>query len=296
MTQPGINPRLLTLAEMAAAVDRAPRTARFHLTIMVEAGRLDLDRRTPMPGATVGPRTRPLDEVQTPGQWAATVTLECRGCRRVLTAVAELAGPDWTARGMPQSDLSRYARMTPKTFSVHVGHLEELEVLRREADPIVGPGGRYLGRRPDAYVLLSGLKLVPEILTDPGADLYDGDWATDAAGDLLASLRWFGGPKLLPGDRRAAINRVARHLRDGIPERVLYRMLTRREIRREDVREPYALLLALLPPPGARYIIPAADVVGRPSCPECGVYYEDPDIPPGITCKACTEERYATPF
>lgn len=290
VTQPGIDPTRLTTRELASAVDRAPRTLRVHLTILVDAGRLDLDRRTPLPGARVGPRTQPLDQVTTPGQWAATVTLECPGCRRVLTVLAELAGADWTVRGSRQTELARYARMTPKTFKVHTQHLIDLELIRRETTAIVGAGGRYEGRRPDDYVLQSELMAPtgpPEV--DP-ADV-SGDWFTLAAGDLLAGVRWFCGPRLEPGDRKAAERRIAGHLRDGIPDSVLYRMLTRRQIDPVGIHSPFALLIALLPPPGARYVQPSAPITSRPACPTCGVIYADPDVPAGIECSSCAREH-----
>lgn len=291
LTTPGVEPRTLTTADLATAVDRAPRTIRVHLTVLVDAARVDVDRRTPMPGAYVGPRTRPLDQVQTPGQWAATVTLHCRGCRRVLTVLAELAGPDWVTRGARQTELGRYAQMTPKTVQVHLGHLGTASLLRVETEAIVREGGRYQGRRPDAYVLLSGIPLVPEILTAPGTDLDADTWYADAATDLLAAVRWFGGPAVGPGDFKAAIARLTSHLRDGIPERALYRMLTRRDIRREAVSHPYALLCTLCPPLGSQYIASAATVTSaRATCPSCGVIYADPETPPGITCSECTAQ------
>ncbi|MFF7234489.1 hypothetical protein [Streptomyces sioyaensis] len=111
-----------------------------------------------------GTRPRPLPDAPTPGKWAASLTISCRTCRtcrRIVTVVAELAGPDWTTRGIAQSEMAHHVGVTPKTLLRHLKeHLGEL--VKREPTPRpraeVRPGRwQYVGSAPDRYVLLTGL-------------------------------------------------------------------------------------------------------------------------------------------
>ncbi|MDC7341285.1 hypothetical protein PQR15_38405 [Streptomyces lydicus] len=162
----------VTVAEMAATADRAPRTVRVHVTVLVRDGYLDIDRRTPL--VRCGPPVPgPSHDGMTPRQWAAGLTIECSACRRIMTVVAELADRGWTTRGITQEELARHADMGRRTLGRHLRcHLVEgrwLEdgrtaLLRREAAPLPmvadasAPGAqRYVGSSADRYILLSRL-------------------------------------------------------------------------------------------------------------------------------------------
>ncbi|MCX4657428.1 hypothetical protein OG249_36835 [Streptomyces microflavus] len=283
----------ISITMIAAGVGIAPRTQRVHLTVLVEAGHVDMDRRTPL-----HPVTPPLPPPTTPGRWAATVTLPCDTCRRVLTVVAELAGADWTTRGITRTDLAQYARMTPKTWTAHVKHLEKAQILRTEADSCRADDGRWDGSRPDRYVLLSG-STFDALLTTTGTQA-GARWFENAAHELLTDVApWATGSKLLPSDRQALLRRVAGHMEYGhYPRDVLRRMIARRTIRpHHGITDAYALLISLLPPPMATYTPSMGEVTGvvgrRTLCLTCEHPHEDPAMPEGVMCAACA--RTSTP-
>ncbi|MEU5389583.1 hypothetical protein [Kitasatospora cineracea] len=298
----------VTVAEMAATADRAPRTVRVHVTVLVRDGYLDIDRRTPL--VRCGPPVPgPSHDGMTPRQWAAGLTIECSACRRIMTVVAELADRGWTTRGITQEELARHADMGRRTLGRHLRcHLVEgrwLEdgrtaLLRREAAPLPmvadasAPGAqRYVGSSADRYILLS--RLGPR----PTPSLPGDSWHGDVAAGIVARIPWFATAHgVLESDLDAAIRRVAGHLRDGYPERVLTEMIHRRPVRGV-VRDPYALLLSLLPPPGSPYSPPAdpvtAEALGRSTCPRCEAPHEV-GVPPGVTCRACTSALAIAPF
>ncbi|MFJ8848549.1 hypothetical protein ACIRFF_37325 [Streptomyces cyaneofuscatus] len=281
----------ITMAMIASTVGIAPRTQRVHLTVLVEAGHVDVDRRTPL-----HPLTPPPAPPTTPGRWAATITLSCDACRRVLTVVSELAGPDWTTRGVTRADLARYARMSPKTWTTHVGHLEKAEILRKEPDPYRAEDGTWAGSRPDRYVLMSNATF-DALLTagqnpGPGARYFE-----DAAHDLLTEVApWATGSRVLPSDRRALVRRVAGHMEHGrYPRDVLRRMIARRNIRPEHgITDAYALLISLLPPPMSTYTPSMGETLGvvgrRALCLTCSRPHEDAAMPEGVMCQACARD------
>ncbi|MGY4974906.1 hypothetical protein ACWGCC_37880 [Streptomyces nigrescens] len=283
----------ITPAELSAAVELALSTTRVHLTVLVREGHVDVDRRTPL--VRCGTRPRPLPESPTPGRWAASLTIECRTCRRIVTVIAELAGPDWTTRSLAQAELAHHVGVTPKTLLRHLReHLSELVQREPSPRPRVEVRGRwrYVGSAPDRYVLLTGLG--PR---EPDWELLgrSDSWLVDAGHQLLDDVPWFRGVE--PSDREAAAVRIAGHLRDGYPYAVLEEMVLRRPVR-EPVISPYALLISLLPPPGGQYIPTAAETVGaapagRSLCPTCEHPHDDPAVPAGVICGPCT--RAATP-
>ncbi|WP_326683040.1 hypothetical protein [Streptomyces sp. NBC_01237] len=283
----------ITIGMIASAVGIAPRTQRVHLSVMVRDGNVDVDRRTPLHPVVPAPAPP-----TTPGRWAATVKLTCDTCRRVLTVVAELAGADWTTRGITAAELARYAQMTPKTWGVHVGHLEEGKVLRREPDSFRADGGQWGGSRPDRYVLLSD-SVFDELLT-AGQQLPGARWFEDAAHELLTEVApWAVGSKVVPSDRRALIRRVAGHMEYGrYPRDVLRRMIARRDIRpHHGITDAYALLISLLPPPTSTYTPSMGEVIGvigrRALCLTCERPHDDARMPEGIMCDSCA--RALTP-
>ncbi|MFJ2629978.1 hypothetical protein ACIO6T_43325 [Streptomyces sp. NPDC087532] len=281
---------LITNAMVAEVLDLAPRTARVHVSVLVRDGHVDMDRRTPL-----HPVVPPLAPPTTPGRWAATVTLTCDGCRRVLTVVAELAGADWTTRGITRAELARHARMSPKTWTVHIGHLAADEILRKEPDSYRSDSGQWAGSRPDRYVLLSN-NTFDQLLT-AGQQLPGARWFEDAAHELLTEVApWALGSKVLPSDRRALLRRVAGHMEHGrYPRDVLRRMITRRNIRpHHGITDAYALLISLLPPPMSTYtpsMGEAIGVVGRHAlCLTCERPHEDARMPEGVMCRSCARE------
>ncbi|WP_331725207.1 hypothetical protein OG215_41910 (plasmid) [Streptomyces globisporus] len=281
----------ITMGAFASHLGIAPRTARVHLSVLVEAGHVDVDRRTPLHPVTPAPAPP-----TTPGRWAATLTLTCDTCRRVLTVVAELAGPDWTTRGIARAELARHARMTPKTWTLHIGHLEAAEILRKEADSYRAEDGRWAGSRPDRYVLLSD-RVFDELLT-ASQDLPGARWFEDAAHELLTEVApWATGSKVVPSDRRALVRRVAAHMEHGrYPRDVLRRMITRRSINPlHGITDAYALLISLLPPPMSTYTPSMGEVLGltgssRTVCPECEQPHQDATIPVGVMCGVCVRK------
>ncbi|MYT77502.1 hypothetical protein YW3DRAFT_06490 [Streptomyces sp. MnatMP-M77] len=91
--------------------------------------------------------------------------------------------------------------MTPKTWTVRVGHLERAQSLRKEPDSYRADDGRWAGSRPDRYVLLSGSTLDALLTTGAQAGAR---WFENAAYELLTEVApWATGSKLLPSDRRA---------------------------------------------------------------------------------------------
>lgn len=285
-----VPPEAITNGMVASVLGLAPRTARVHVSVLVVAGHVDVDRRTPLHPVTPAPQPP-----TTPGRWAATVTLKCDTCRRVLTVVAELAGPDWTTRGLPRAELARHARVSPKTWTTHIGHLEEAEILRKEPDSFRGEDGKWAGSRPDRYVLLSNNTF--DALLTAGQTLPGARWFEDVAQELLNEVApWAVGSRVVPSDRRALVRRVAGHMEHGrYPRDVLRRMITRRNIRPEyGITDAYALLISLLPPPMSTYTPSMGEVVGkigrRTLCLTCRRPHEDAAVPEGVMCRECVRE------
>ncbi|MFE7402667.1 hypothetical protein [Streptomyces sp. NPDC057557] len=275
---------------IASALGLAPRTTRVHLSVLVEAGHVDMDRRTPLHPVVSAPQPP-----TTPGRWAATVTLTCDACRRVLTVVAELAGADWTTRGITRAELARHARMSPKTWTAHVNHLTAAEILRKEPDSYRSDGGQWAGSRPDRYVLLSNSTF--DALLTAGEQLPGARWFEDAAHELLTEVApWAVGSRVLPSDRQALLRRVAGHMEHGrYPRDVLRRMITRRNIRpHHGITDAYALLISLLPPPMSTYTPSMGEVIGvvgrHALCLTCERPHEDVWMPEGVMCRSCARE------
>ncbi|MEV4928062.1 hypothetical protein [Streptomyces roseoverticillatus] len=137
----------LTGAAIAEALGLSRRTALVHVGYLAESGLLGPDRRTPT-GA--GLRTaEPRPALPSPVEWAATLSLTCRTCGRLMLVLTTAAGREWVTQ-MSESDLASALGVTGRTVREHMAaltghrpharHHLDAPLLRTERIP--GTGGR----------------------------------------------------------------------------------------------------------------------------------------------------------
>ena len=272
----GLRPTAAELGQRTGLGERALRVHRAHL---VRHAKLEADRLTPVPGATCSATQEwPSDDFVTPLDWVLTVATRDTTCRTMLRVHATHADESWSGR-MGLADLAKALDCSLRTAGTHRRHLVEDGHLRTVADP-VRPGAKTGGRRPDKYVLMSGIIPRPVNLART--------WDQTRALEVMVQVPWWPSR---PDLNRRAVQIVGNRLASGWPEGEL---VARLAITPESaVTNPVGLLQSLLPAKGEPYVLPAREAAtGRawkaPLCACCGVQFAR-DVParPGDVCGTC---------
>ncbi|MFJ2015584.1 hypothetical protein ACIQJ8_35770 [Streptomyces globisporus] len=270
----------LTAGQLSEAVSLAERTVRVHVTHLVTHKRVQDDRRTPVPGAIVGPVETADADVWTALDWVLTATCPDRTCRRIMIVLAREADAAWGGQ-LSVQEIAERVGASVRTVSTHRAHLVAARLLRLTPDTTVRASG-HRERRPDRYLILG------QQTAATGQS-----WEEDAARDVLAQIGWWPGASQKESQR--AVWRILRRMRNGWPPH---------EITARCAIEPgravvhrLRLLDTLLPAADAPYVIPAREVAsGIPAgpvyCPRCGTKY--PSTTPvdhGHVCRACRQRE-----
>jgi hypothetical protein len=274
----------LPLREICTAVGLGKGAVLNHLTHLFEHSRIDADRRTPLPGADVGPR-----QVSTPtptaAEWAATVQAPDPTCARliVVLAVAVDPGTPWSGR-MSIPEIARRAGVSTRTASTHRAHLVAARLARFQAE-MDGEGARQR-RGPDRYYLLSGI-IVPPV-PEGARDL---SWEDGRAQQLLSALPWW--TRTTAAENAAARRLLAARFRDGWPDAALLALLTDATDTDTTAHTPPGLLRWRLRRAAGPYVLPAHQhATGqqpRSRCAGCGRPFKR-HRPAGEVCAECAED------
>jgi hypothetical protein len=243
----------LTTEEIGLAAGLKVRATQVHLAHLWLRGRIDADRRTPLPGST-------MSEPVLPGalEWASAVVAPDPTCARCLLALARLG---WDGQ-IHMADLAREAGVSLRSVERHRPHLIRADLVRFRpvsfTDPITG----RITREADRYTLLSQFTAAP-LAGDELAEV------PERAAKLVGEVTWFTGG---PDERAIAEGSVRWFLRNGWPEHVLLQALDATRDRHAFNPGGYlSKLLKKLPP---QYVLPARDVYtgqGSPRMAECPV-------------------------
>lgn len=278
----------LTTAALGERCGLKERTVRVHTAHLVAHSRLDLDRRTPLPGAAVQETSDPSAGPGTPLEWVATIAAPDRTCARCLVVLAEHANAAWSGQ-LGNQQLADAAGVSLRTVERHRKHLIDAGLVRFVADVSpVGDRGHML-RRADRYTLLSGILAAPADYTGTVS------WADDRAAEVLAVARWWHGA---PQETTRARNAIRIRMENGWPAPALEERLAIDPGRA--VVHPLRLLAKLLPGRDEPYGIPAAEhhQAAAPlrlvTC--AGTCERVMRAVPGSMCRDCREDAYATAY
>ncbi|MFD8597664.1 hypothetical protein ACFV1L_21940 [Kitasatospora sp. NPDC059646] len=243
----------LTTEEIGRATGLKKRATQVHLAHLWQRGRIDADRRTPLPGSTVSEPVLPgaLD-------WVSSVVAPDPTCTKCLLALARLG---WEGQ-IRMEDLAREAGVSLRSVERHRPHLIRAELVRfrpvSHTDPVTG----RISRVADRFTLLSQFTRAPL-----AGDELKG--VPQRAAQLVASIHWFTGD---PDERAIAESSVSWFLRNGWPEDALLQALDATKDRR--AFHPTGYLAALLRKLSPQYVLPAREVYtgqGSPRLAECPV-------------------------
>ncbi|MBK3583006.1 hypothetical protein JHN49_04500 [Streptomyces sp. MBT57] len=262
-----------TVAMRGAACGLSERMTRLHLAHLVLHCRLSEDRRTPVPGATVGHTGELPDGIVTPKDWAAAVIVTCQTCRFILTELVVESRGSWRGQ-LSMAELTvRTAKragklkLSERTVRIHTrtGHKE-----KRVGHSLVGDGlvafvadGAITGtgregrkqyiRRPDRFILW------PTEHREP-VGLREGEtWGEDRAVQMLDAVQWFD-----PTHPQAAwvMRLVAARVQEGWTEREVIVRLDVTPRTELPLRRPYLFakrrLEGPLPPRPTPEVVPVA--------------------------------------
>lgn len=271
----------LTAAKLSDRTNLGERALRVHLAHLETHSRIESDRRTPVPGATVGAATdTPTQQIVTPLDWVMTVSCRDKTCRRMLIVLATHADAAWSGQ-LGCEQLAQALGCSLRTAKTHRAHLIEDGWVRTLRAQTHRPSG-YVGREYDRYVLQSGL-LAPQGET----------WSEDVALDALARVGWWRGAS--GKETQQAKWAILARLRAGWPAHVLVQRLDIVPAR-GSVSTRIGLLRSLLPDRDERYGVPALEAAtGVPAgpvvCASCGTQFaRTAQARPGQICRTCREE------
>lgn len=278
----------LLAAVLGREVGLKERALRVHLAYLAVHCRIEADRRTPVPGATVAPAAPALPEGAwpTPLDWAVTVECPDRTCRRLFLLLAREANVAWEGQ-VSLETAAEALGVSVRTAQTHRAHLVSAGLLRVWPVADVLPSG-LPQRRPDGYQLLSQERSVPSVPS--GAS-----WDEDRAIEVLDRIPWW--PGAAPGETSKAVRRIIRHFRNGWTVDALVKRLAFEP--RQAVISRISLLRKMLPPLDQPYVVPALDQVGGGSsgaagrawstCGECGrPFAHDARARDGQLCRDCS--------
>jgi len=243
----------LTTDTIGQAVGLKVRAARVHLAHLFERGRIDADRRTPLPGST-------SSEPVLPGAlaWASGVVAPDPTCAKCLLALAALG---WDGQ-IHMEDLAKAAGVSLRSVERHRPHLIRADLVRFRAVAMTDPSTGRISRLPDRFTLLSQFTAAP--MSGPELEMV-----AERAAEVVSRVHWFTGG---PAERAIAESSVSWFLRNGWPEGALLSAIDATKDRRAFHPSGYlAALLRKLPP---QYVLPARDVYTGTSAPrtaECPV-------------------------
>ncbi|MGW2227492.1 hypothetical protein [Streptomyces formicae] len=253
----------ITTAELGSLVGLKTRATQNHLAHLFQRGRIDADRRTPLPG--IAGAAQP----QLPGavEWARGVVesdpvfAPDPTCAKCLVALAQIGwrGPVDTAA------LAAAAGVSVRSIERHRPHLVEWDYVRFRIATVPGKAeGKFAGRRPSTFELMSGFYARP-LTADELAHV------PARAQAIIERVRWYVG--VSPDERFNAETAVGFVLRAGWPEEAILKALDASEDR--NAFNPTGYLHKLLGKlRGQRYLIPAQESVtgeGYRRLAECSV-------------------------
>ncbi|MEW1551472.1 hypothetical protein [Streptomyces tsukubensis] len=226
------------------------RATQVHLAHLFQHSRIDADRRTPLAGITGA------SEPVLPGavDWASRMVetnplfAPDPTCAKCLVA---LAGFGWSGEINP-AELAAAAGVSVRSVERHRPHLVEWDLLYFKPTSVpLGNGGRFRGRKPSEYELMSGFYARP---------LTREEWADvpARAAKVVDAVSWFVG--VSPEERENAEIAVSFVLRSGWPAHAVLKALD--ASRERDAFNPIGYLHKLISKlRGQRYLIPARELV-----------------------------------
>lgn len=295
-----------TAARLAEVCGIGPRMVLVHVAHLVSHRRLADDRRTPVPGATVGRQMPPEDPSEvTPTVWAANADVHgCNTCAAILAVLARESKGTWRGQVTTEhlaaetaKSLGKGRPLDVRTVRLHLraGHRE----AGRIGHSLVGWGlvafetadGEITGkdqygrpvyvRRPDRFILW------PSQARKSGAPRWSPYTAQGAAARLLGKTSWFDPSRpqagwvvrlvagLLERDCPEAeiMARLDVVARTSAPLASQYRFARRRLVplleRKTPWTRPTPETAPPVPAPAPRRPTVTVDVDTRRDCPEC---------------------------
>ncbi|MFJ9427896.1 hypothetical protein [Streptomyces sp. NPDC101249] len=253
----------ITTEDLGSLVGLKKRATQNHLAHLFQRGRIDADRRTPIPGIPA------VAQPQLPGavEWARRVVesdpvfAPDPTCAKCLVA---LAGFGWRGQIDP-AELAAAAGVSVRSIERHRPHLVEWDYVRFRIATVPTEGtGKFKGRKPSRFELMSGFYARP--LTDE-----ERAHVPARAAQIIDRVRWYVG--VSPEERFNAETAVGFVLRAGWPEEAILKALDASEDRH--AFNPNGYLHKLLGKlRGQRYLIPAQESVtgeGYRRLAECSV-------------------------
>ena len=243
----------LTTEAIGRVAGLKTRAAQVHLSHLFARGRIDADRRTPLPGTTSG-------EPVLPGalEWVSAIIAPDPTCAKCLLALASLG---WEGQ-IHMEDLAKAAGVSLRSVERHRPHLIRADLVHFRAVAMTDPVSGRISRLPDRFTLLSQFTAAP--LSGPELETV-----AERSADVVRRVHWFTGG---PAERAIAESSVSWFLRNGWPENALLQSIDATKDRRAFHPGGYlAALLKKLPP---QYVLPARDVYtgkGAPRVAECPV-------------------------
>ncbi|MEU7153857.1 hypothetical protein AB0B15_38455 [Streptomyces sp. NPDC045456] len=253
----------ITTEEIGRLIGFKKRATQNHLAHLFQQGRIDADRRTPLPGV------RSAGQPALPGavEWATRIVetnpvfAPDPTCAKCLVALARYG---WSGQ-VNVAELAAEAGVSVRSVERHRPHLVEWDLVRFRIATVPTEGsGVFRGRKPSYYTLMSGFYARP--LTEE-----ERVHVPARAAAIIDRVRWYVG--VSPEERENAETAVGFVLRAGWPEAAILKALDASEDR--NAFNPTGYLHKLLGKlRGQRYLIPAQEMVtgeGHRRLTECSV-------------------------